>query len=321
MRYLRVIGSGWMLALFMVISGVIVIAASLGNAEPLTGTVGLFRAIPLLSAPVLFLGICFLCRAFECLIIDRWRRFASILVNSSLGLLILISIYSVLFVRFEKIRLTEGDDVAENIMIESINLNLPEEVLVIGEDVGLKLKNVTAVLSSGEERVTVGTFPFSRVSGLSIAINEAGISPDCEIISRSNVERTGLFSLLPPGRRAKQFLLNGNRLLTELAPVRTFRKGRLEGKVFDLLDPLYHMTIETQGNRKVFDQALRDNRSIYTLGLSVSCRVSREWVELNIDQSLEPFMFYILLVVLFAGLVLYPVQFFVFLRFRDIQRP
>jgi len=228
MRPVKEMGSAkWILFLSAVIVGII-IAASMGNSDPIASTVDLFGSHPSAALSVFFLGLGFMARGIDRTMNGIKRYFASILINFSIALFIFTLLYTILFVTTKSVKIGEKGEVVDGIIVEKIRLDLPDEVLVIGEEADVRIRNPVAVLESKKERDTIRSFPFSRFSGMYGYINDAGISPHCEINTQGIVTKTSLVSILPPGKKATQIIPAVGKVVTQLAPERTFQKGRLD---------------------------------------------------------------------------------------------
>jgi hypothetical protein len=205
-----------------------------------------------------------------------------------------------------EIVLSEGEETPFGSLID-IDSDIPDRILIIGNENQESMKRVVAKLSDGGEEVNIGIFPFRLRKGKFFHVADLGVSPDIRIEKAECVIHLREMKLLPPGSEVKE-KFNGCTVIVRLSPERTFKKGRLTASEFDLTDPFYDITFIDEHGQKIIDAVMKSGSAYKGEGVSLSVSETKEWVSIMIVN--DPFLYFLYtgFLLIFIGTALYPLQ-------------
>ncbi len=157
--------------------------------------------------------------------------------------------------------------------VEKIRSPLKDEVLDIAGEAGdglLFQYEPVIVVNTGRERVEVGAFPPGKIGGTYYGILDFGLAPGVRLSKEGRVLEEGymLQKLLPPGV-PDTFEISPfpYRFTLSIAPVRVVEKGSARGKVYNVKNPRYNVSVY-KGEKAVFEGGSEGGVSFDGLSLS-----------------------------------------------------
>ncbi len=174
----------------------------------------------------------------------RWSFLPGMVLRCALVVMLLGLVLSIQSRTTVSTRLFEGDTAAvgsREIRLQKIDDTvLPEKFLQLGKESLFRLDNLAARFDLGDSVGVVRHHPATRLGHtLRIRLTEIGYAPEIHVGDGQRRERIGSpLRLLPPGREdtVKSELLGP--LEVRLKPEKTVKRGRLEGRWFNLRAPL-----------------------------------------------------------------------------------
>lgn len=307
MKAIRFITSGRLtLILIASLSGVYLFV-SFKSQEPWLRILTLIRVnilfellIILFSLHLLFKGIYILSRL-------KIRRIGSALFFISLSLIVTGMSLSLLSRDTERQKMSVSDKTENGQSVLQIRMDVPDEVIVVGENYKFKIDMVEAVIDDGGRELTLRPFPFVSTSSGYAYINDAGISPSFEVRLGNRMMSFSKLDLLPPGRKESLTLTGDYRLEVSLAESRDIEGNRIGPRRYRLDRPGYMVIIKKSGE-EVFEGTLHDNQSMNRDAVGINTGTTREWIEVVFVRDRTVPMLYIGLLCLSLGIILYPLE-------------
>jgi len=230
-------------------------------------------------------------------------RFGLIVFMSSLMLSLYVR-------RTEEVILTKGESrgiLGRNITLSDINTDLPDEFLSVGEDSPFKLKDISAIILIDGEKIKVDSGIPARVGMRYYRISDMGFSQE---ISISGGKRVLNLEVLPPGKVSKVSLESGSSLDIRIEPEKIIKRGLLTGRLYNLKNPLYHISF-LDGSGKAVDEAiLRQAEEKALNGINLSLGSQGIFIKLISIYDPTLMFIYIGLILILLGVFLMPLRFF-----------
>lgn len=235
------------------------------------------------------------------------RYFASALFFISLSLIISGIYFSMVSRNTEKHRMNISDTTDKGLQVVDIIMDIPDEILVVGESSEFKIKNPEAVITVDRKTMSLRPYPFVKTSSGYAYINDAGISPSLDL----NIGEKRIFlsklEMLPPNKDTSIQLTSDYKMEIAFSPERKFKKGRLSARQYNLQVPQYRVVMK-QGDGIIFDKVLGDYQAEENRDFSLNFGSSEKWVEIVFVRDKTVFIIYAGLIGLFFGILFYPVE-------------
>jgi len=142
--------------------------------------------------------------------------------------------------------------------LESLNPNLPETFLQVGEKSTFNLKGVSAVVSLMGHKYTVTPGLPKKAQDRYLRITNLGYTQPISGKTGSAVFDWDVFlDVLPPGKiDAKTILSDVDSLSFSLAPSKTIEKGLVTGRLYNIENPMYSLSIIDSATGKHSESAI-----------------------------------------------------------------
>lgn len=313
MRLLRIFVSGKMT--FVVLSTIagVYLFMTFGIDNPLNRMVLLLQNNNTFKAVFLFAGMHFLFKGMYVFKARGRKGFASALFMLGLSVFITGIHLSVHFRDTVVRRTAEGEFVGDRILVRSIEMNLPEDLLILGEGADFTIKELKAEIEDGGNRKVVRPFPFVRtVSGFAY-LRDAGRSPAVQVNIGGTSYTVEKLQLYPPAGKVSVPVMKGIKAELSFEHEKEFKQGRLIGKQFNLKTPRYRITLKNEKGI-LFDDVLHDGSRKEQNGIIVFCGTSVKWVDIVLVTDHFAYMMYAGLFGIFIGAALFPFEYY--LKFR-----
>lgn len=233
-----------------------------------------------------------------------------------LGLIILmVSVMISVYARkTDELILHSGETAASasrNISLISVNSNMPEEFLQIGEDVVFRLSNVSAIVESEGKKYRVTSSLPSRISRHYYRITHIGFSQELAVKTNDiDFMRNQDLDILPPGKNDTVTLPSGNMaLIFSLQPGKTVKKGVMTGRFFNLANPGYNVVLK-KGTEKITEFTLKPGESVNSGEAAVSLGKNSIFVKMISVYDPAVLWMYAGVLITITGLILMPGRFF-----------
>ena len=168
-----------------------------------------------------------------------------------LGLVVVLTslLFSMQLRKVETKVLRAGEDTVffgNTVMIASVDPDLPDDFLQVGDDGTLMLERVSAKIISGGKTSTTTSRSPERMGGLYYRVVHVGYSQPV-VVRGTGKPFEGVLNLdiLPPGKTQVVSLPSTEAFLTlTLEPERTITKGLFKGKQYNLQKPIYRVVVQ-----------------------------------------------------------------------------
>ncbi len=240
---------------------------------------------------------------------ERVWSIPSVLFFIALSVLVMGIVCSVLTRDVEKQRVIVSDTVNKGVAVTDIRMDLPETILVMGEQSEFRIAGAVAVVVDHRENKLLKFYPFLKTSAGYAYINDAGISPSLDLTMGAKRTTVSNLGLLPPKGTASVPLIPDYKMEISLYPEKEFKKGRVTARQYNLRTPKYSVVIK-QDNAIVFDQRIGDNQTIKHGTIKIKSGKTEKWVELAFVRDRTVIMIYAGLIGLLAGMIFYPVEWY-----------
>jgi hypothetical protein len=197
----------------------------------------------------------------------------------------------------------------QRVTLTDLESGLPKDYLSSGDNEGFHLKHPSATLELEGQGVSLNeTYP-AHVGGVYYRMTDIRlylpITVGGSAVSR---EVGGHLDLLPPGRTANIFLPDVDATLTlKLSPASTMQKGLITGKVYDLVNPSYEVSIK-RGTEDAKTTSLEAGEKAFMSDVLLSLGKTRPSVEIQAVRDPALWWFLLGMWLLMAGLVLTPLR-------------
>lgn len=164
---------------------------------------------------------------------------------------------------------------------------------------------------------TIGAFPPKRVRSSFMHILNFGIGPAVELKKRGNVVGKGAFALrLIPFGNVDSFEIAPHpyRFYVSILPNRIIKKGKEAARDYDLTAPLYRVEV-VKGDKTIAREETGGSLS-FDGDMTLTFSTPSDWVHLEVVHDPYRAWFIAGLMLLFAGMALYPFSYF-FGRHRE----
>lgn len=192
-------------------------------------------------------------------------------------LLFLIGLIISYFTRtVESFVISEGS-ASGSISLISVQSGMPPEIVAFAETAELEIRDVKAEVNTAGSRSTVRFFPPVKSEGRYMYLRDVGFSLKLKAVHKeSGAQFEGVLPVrvLPPGREERVSLLGAD-LFVSLAPAGEIQKGRVRGRRYDLLEPLFRLRA-ADGTETVLDMKKAQTLS----GLEIELLGAPYWVEI-----------------------------------------
>ncbi|MBI5140833.1 MAG: hypothetical protein HZA20_01410 [Nitrospirae bacterium] len=174
--------------------------------------------------------------------------------------------------------------------IERVAPSLRDSVLDIDDGDGLFSLEPKVTIATDDGAVEIGAFPPVNVGGYLggawMHVLQCGLAPVIRVSGADgNVMREGRVALrlLPPGG-SDRFSLDGTpySFVFKLSPSRVIKKGNTEGRVYDIVRPVYEITVVKGGEELARELS---NRPIVFDGLALEITGTSSWAILDIARD------------------------------------
>lgn len=308
MRLLATFISGRTTLFLSALFAALVISVSFGLENAWDRTAYLIQGNTWARAVVLVVSLHFLLKGVYTAFVARPRRFASGLIFVSLGVFISGLCLSIWLRDTEVKRVASSDVISDGLKVIDVRLDLPAEVLAVGETVEMPAVDAEVFLNDNGVRKTAKPRPFIKTSVGFTYVNDAGIFPHAVLVVEGMRAIAPRLKLLPPGK-VDSFRIDGAyQAAMSLFPEREFQKGRLKARSYNLKKPIYRIVIK-KGDKTVLDTVIHENETRTAGGVSIACGRTDKWAELIMVRDRAVMMIYIGIIGLLIGAVLYPVQY------------
>jgi hypothetical protein len=313
MKLVRIISSGkFGLLLLALLSGTY-LSLTFGNEDPWFGMVELMKSSFLMQCSMVLFSLHFICKSIYSVMNIKMKRIGSGLLFISLSLIILGILFSVIFRDMEKHRVNVNDNIDKGLKLVSLDLDMPGEVLIVGEENSFTLNKADAVIDDRGKQLHLKAFPFIRTSSGYGYINDAGLSPNIDVtISGQSISMKRL-DLLPPNKSMSVPIVTDHSMEIGFAADREIKKGRLTALHYNLQSPGYRIVIK-RSDEVLLDEVMQDNMTKEGNNILVKIGATEKWVEIVFVNSRAVLILYMGVIGLFIGMVLYPVEIYYRLR-------
>jgi len=307
MKMMRLFISGQATLAFAALCSGIYAYFMLSSNASWEGVVPHLRNNPLVTGIISASCVHFTGRAADGLFRGKVKNIPSSLVFLSMAVLIAGLYLSISHRKAEKERVSLHEATLSGLRVVDIKMNLPRDVLVVGESADFKIDNVEVVVEDRGEKKTLKAYPFVKTSAGYAYINDAGVSSDLKLTVEGNEQTIYLFRLFPPGRTESLQATPGYKLEVSLSPEREFKKGRLVARQYSLVTPQYR-TIIRKGNAIVVDTVLGNHQGAGSGTVKLQYGELRKWVELIVVKDHALFMLYAGVIGLCVGVFFLPME-------------
>jgi hypothetical protein len=197
----------------------------------------------------------------------------------------------------------------KKLTLKSVDVQLPERFIQIGEKSLFHLKNVRAEILSSQQLYTVTTgFP-EFLSGVYAKISHLGFYQPIEVSINgvfSDIE--AYLDILPPGKTDILSIPSKDIIFTfTLKPEKTMKKGLITGKIYNLQKPYYHIVLQhTSNTGETTSVDLRPPGQATLNGITLTLAKTRPFVKLQlIKDPAIPILYISIPLLLIGGLLLF----------------
>ncbi|MBI5641202.1 MAG: hypothetical protein HZA17_12340 [Nitrospirae bacterium] len=200
---------------------------------------------------------------------------------------------------------------SRQVLLKGIRANLPAEFLSVGEKGGFMLKVISAeLISSGRPHTITGGFP-SYIDGLYLRIVNIGFfQPFSLKTEQGDLQKDLYLDIFPPGKPDAVTLAPETVLSFSLQPEKTYKKGLLTGKLYNLSNPLYHISLQQGRDRKKTEFKMRPAETLTIGNSTVSSGKKALFVKIQAVYDPALLFIYGALIMLAAGMVMMLSRFF-----------
>lgn len=314
MKMVRFISSGKMtLFLTALVSG-IYLFLTFGNEDPFNRMVLLIRDNVIVKLIISFVYIHFFFKCVSKLSFGKKRQIPSALLALSIAIFIAGLFFSISFRDVKVQRMMEGEESGEIFRVSSIEMHMPDDLLVVGEKSEFRSGDITAIIENNGRRETLKPFPFTRIASVYAYVNDVGLSPEITSTVKGEGKTFQKLQLLPPNRKVSLPFTNGYKMEISLEPERKFKKGRLTAFQFNLQKPSYKIMVK-YGQEVFFNKSVSDGYAGKMGDGEIRVGATKKWIEVvQVTDGALIFIYVGLLGMLF-GILFYPLEFYLtFLR-------
>ena len=313
MNIMRFMASGKVGLLLTAILSGIYLSFTFGNQDPWFGMVELMKENLFMQLSMVLYSLHFICKSIYSMMNFNLKRSGSIILFLSLAFIISGILFSVIFIAKETNRMNLSDRTDKGLELVSLDLDIPGETLIVGEEEGFMINKVDAVIDDNGTHVRLKPFPFIRTSSGYGFINDAGLSPYIDVMIDGQSISLEKLDLLPPDKSISVPVLTDYSIEFGFAADREIRKGRLTALHYNLQDPGYRVVV-ARNDEVMLDEVMQDNMSKEEGDILVKIGPTEQWVEIVFVRSRAVLILYMGIIGVLFGMILYPVELFYRLR-------
>lgn len=232
------------------------------------------------------------------------------------GIVILVaSLFLSSYARKTEDRLLHRGDTSvfmgRHVVLSALRSGMPDSFLEVGEKSAFKLSGITAELSSSSGKVRIAAGLPVTSGGVYFRIVDFGWT--LPLTLRGGGAEYRLMPdmpLFPPGRAATETLPSGERVTFSLWPERTFTKGLLTGRQYNLASPLYRIALQPAGEGRREEADVKAGGRVVLDGREFSAGRPVEFIRVQAVRDPGLPGIYGGLVLILLGLLLMPLRFF-----------
>ena len=313
MNVMRFMASGKVGLLLMSILSGIYLSFTFGNQDPWFGMMELMKRSFFMQLSMFLFSLHFISKSIYSMMNFNMKRAGSAILFLSLAFIISGILFSVIFAAREKHRMNVSDRTDKGLELVSLDLDIPGEVLIVGEEESFMINKVDAVIDDNGKHLRMKPFPFIRTSSGYGFINDAGLSPHIDVTIEGQSIVLQRLDVLPPDKSISVPVLTDYSIGVGFAADREIKKGRLTALHYNLQDPAYRIVV-TRNDEGILDEVIQDNMSKEQSDILVKIGPTEQWVEIVFVRSRAVLILYMGITGLFMGMLLYPVELYYRLR-------
>ncbi len=285
----------------------IYLSGTFGSGDPWSQFVDLMKNNTAVKIVVVLTSVHFLFAGIFRFSAGRLKQLPSSLSLLSISMIIGGIFLSVMFRESETVRLSVAEQTKGGMLIEDIHLDIPDTIVLIGENAAMKSVKTGAVIQDKGKQLDLRPYPFSQTSSGYAFINDAGLSPSFEIAYSGEKSKLSKLDLFPPDKKTVTGLHPDLKIEVSFEPEREFEKGRLTAREYNLLRPKYRVVAKRE-DTVLLDTVVSDHSSAPGRGIFLKSESSEKWVEVVFVRDAAVLLVYAGIVCIIFGVGFLPLE-------------